>query len=137
MISKDRTAGSDCIFCKIVAHDLPGHIVYEDHDYLAFLDIFPTVKGHTLVIPKKHVRWVYDVPNFGAYWEAALTVTQAIQKALQPKFVNYFTYGEVPHAHIHILPRFDDITSVPPIVPREQITMTQEELAEMATRIRK
>lgn len=128
---------SDCIFCKIVTHELPSHTVFESDDFIAFLDIFPTVPGHTLVIPKKHARWVYDVPNFGAYWEAVLTVTNAIQKALKPQFVNYFTYGEVPHAHIHILPRFDDIKQVPPIVPREQLTVTQEELAEMAARIRK
>ncbi|MCR4326390.1 MAG: HIT domain-containing protein [Candidatus Roizmanbacteria bacterium] len=128
---------SDCIFCKIVAHELPSHIIYEDADFLAFLDIYPTVQGHTLVIPKKHARWVYDVPNFGSYWEAVLKVTRAIQRSLQPTFVNYFTYGEVPHAHIHILPRFDDITDVPPIVPRDQITVTQEELAELAARIRK
>lgn len=104
--------------------------------FLAFLDIFPTVKGHTLVIPKQHARWAYDVPNFGAYWETALLVTRAIQESLKPKFVNYFTYGEVPHAHIHILPRSEDIASVPVIVPRDQIKITQEELAETAELIR-
>jgi len=133
----DDHSVSNCIFCKIVAHELPGYIVYEDADFLAFLDIYPTVKGHTLVVPKKHVRWVYDVPNFGPYWETVLAVTRAIQQSLKPSFVNYFTYGEVPHAHVHILPRFDDIKSVPPIVPREQIAVTQEELAEIAARIRK
>jgi len=97
---------NDCIFCQIVAGDIPSYCVYEDDLFYAFLDIYPRVKGHTLVIPKKHHRWVYDVPEFGAYWEAAKNVTDAMQKVLNPLFITYVTHGlEVPHAHIHILPR--------------------------------
>jgi len=96
----------NCIFCQIVSKKLPCFKVYEDEDFLAFLDIYPRVEGHTLVIPKKHYRFVYDVPNFGAYWERALKITQAMQKALNPYFITYVTHGlQVPHAHIHIMPR--------------------------------
>lgn len=98
----------NCIFCKIVKGELPCYKVWEDEKYLAFLDINPSSKGHTLVIPKTHYQWVYDVPEFGEYWEAALAVTKKIQKALKPMYVSYFTHGIlVPHAHIHIIPRYD------------------------------
>lgn len=80
--------------------------LYEDEKFLAFLDIFPRSTGHTLVIPKEHYRWVYDVPEFGAYWEVAKIISDAQEKALKPKFVTYVTHGlEVPHAHIHVMPR--------------------------------
>ena len=96
----------NCIFCQIVSQKLPCFKVYEDEDFLAFLDIYPRVEGHTLVIPKKHYRFVYDVPNFGAYWERALKITKAMQKALNPYFITYLTHGlQVPHTHIHIMPR--------------------------------
>ena len=96
----------NCIFCKIVAGKLPCYKVYDNKKYLAFLDIFPRTIGHTMVISKDHYRWVYDVPDFGEYWEIVLKVTKAIQKTLNPDFINYITYGmDVPHAHIHILPQ--------------------------------
>lgn len=98
----------DCIFCKIVAHELPSLTVYEDNDYLAFLDINPRTSGHTLVIPKRHYRWVYDVPEFGKYWEVAKKVTIATLKSLTPKYVSYLSFGtEVPHAHISVVPMYN------------------------------
>ena len=98
----------NCIFCQIVDGKIPCFKIYEDSDFLAFLDINPASKGHTLVIPKKHYQWVYDVPNFGKYWETALQVTKKVQKALKPIYISYFTHGIlVPHAHIHIIPRYD------------------------------
>ncbi len=127
---------SDCLFCQIAQHKLPSHIVYEDRDYMAFLDIYPHVKGHTLVIPKQHTRWVYDVPHFGAYWETALKITHALQQSLKPVFINYFTYGTVPHAHIHILPRTEGIIQTTDIVPRTTITLSEEKLATLAKQIR-
>lgn len=106
----------NCIFCKIVKGEIPSYKIYEDDQFFAFLDINPRVLGHTLVIPKKHYRWVYDVENFGNYWEVALKITKAIQKSLKPKFITYVTYGQdVPHAHIHILPRKSDIDFMPKV----------------------
>lgn len=97
----------DCVFCKIVQGQVPCYKVYEDELFLAFLDIFPHTKGHTLLIPKDHHRWVYDVPQFGKYWEAAKKVTDKILSTLHPQFVSYLTYGlDVPHAHIHLIPRY-------------------------------
>ncbi len=103
-----------CIFCKIVTGKLPAYKVYENEQFIGFLDIFPRSKGHTLILPKKHYRWVYDVPEFGAYWETALRVTKGIQKALTPKWVSYMTVGLIaPHAHIHIIPRWEESEVVP------------------------
>ena len=123
----------DCIFCQIVAGKIPSYKIYEDDEFLGFLDIYPRVKGHTILITKKHYRWTYDVPNFGEYWEVALKITTAMQKAMKPEFVTYVTHGlEVSHAHIHILPRAEGETSFVP----EQRSFSKEEFEEVATKIR-
>lgn len=120
-----------CIFCKIVKGEIPSYKVFENEDFFAFLDIFPQVKGHTLVIPKKHYRWVYDVPNFGAYWEAALEVTKKVQSGLKPEYVTYLTYGlDVPHAHIHIFPRHGEAAG-----GTKRIEVSKEEMKEIAKKI--
>ena len=99
----------ECIFCKISKGEIPSYKVYEDKEFLAFLDIRPLNPGHTLVIPKKHIRWVYDVENHGAYWNVAKIIAQKIIKNLKANFVMFVTFGlEVPHAHIHIIPRFNN-----------------------------
>lgn len=103
-----------CIFCAIVCGEIPSYKVYENNLFFGFLDIHPRVPGHTLLIPKKHYQWVYDVPEFGAYWQAVLHVTQAMKKALSPRFITYMTHGlEIPHAHIHILPRTHETEIAP------------------------
>ncbi len=108
----------ECIFCQIVAGEKPCYKVYEDEEFLAFLDIFPRVEGHTLLIPKKHYRWVYDVPNFDKYWKVVLKITKAMQKVLKPYFITYLTHGLlVAHAHIHILPRKESETM---FIPKEK-----------------
>lgn len=103
-----------CIFCKIINGKLPSYKLYEDELFIGFLDIFPRSKGHTLMIPKKHHRWVYDVPEFDQYWLAALKVTKALQQSVNPSYISYLTLGmEVPHAHIHIIPRFEKSEKLP------------------------
>ncbi|OGG48392.1 hypothetical protein A3G63_02550 [Candidatus Kaiserbacteria bacterium RIFCSPLOWO2_12_FULL_52_8] len=103
---------NDCIFCKIVAGEIPADKVYEDEDFLAFLDIHPASCGHTLIIPKKHYRWVWDLPadrqaspNIGAYFEVAQKIARALQKAFDQEAIWSGIKGdEVPHAHVSILP---------------------------------
>ncbi|MBP9690890.1 HIT domain-containing protein [Candidatus Woesebacteria bacterium] len=124
----------DCIFCKIVDGTVPSYKVYEDDLFLAFMDVFPRVKGHVLVIPKKHYRWVYDVPEFGKYWETARRVGHSVKKALGSKFFSFITMGEaVHHAHIHILPQkgegIDGITFTP------VVEMGKEEIEKLAKNI--
>jgi histidine triad (HIT) family protein len=95
----------DCVFCKIVAREVPAHIVYEDSDYLAFLDIHPQSPGHTQVIPKEHHRWVWDTPNTGEYFEIAKKIALAERKAFKTDFILSKIIGdEVPHAHIWVFP---------------------------------
>lgn len=105
----------DCIFCKIANNQVPCHKILEDDNFMAFLDNRPFIEGHTLVVPKAHYRWVYDVPNFKEYWDFANQVTVMIKKALNPEFITFLTMGnEVPHAHIHIIPRYshDQLTDL-------------------------
>ena len=68
---------SNCIFCKIVKGEIPSHKVYENEKFLAFLSIEPESPGHTLVIPKEHYRWVWDVPEAGEYFEVSKTLNSA------------------------------------------------------------
>lgn len=94
-----------CIFCKIVRKEIPAHIVYEDADFLAFLDIHPRSPGHTQVIPKKHFRWVWDIPNVGNYFEVVQKIAKAQQKAFETDFILSKIVGdEIEHAHIWVFP---------------------------------
>ncbi len=96
---------NDCIFCKIVAGEIPSKKVYEDQDFLAFLDIRPLSPGHTLIIPKKHYRWVWQVENAGAYFEVAKKIALALKKAFGVEQIESKIVGEeVHHAHIWIFP---------------------------------
>ena len=99
------TENESCIFCKIVHTEIPAQIVYEDENYLAFLDIHPQSPGHTQVIPKKHFRWVWQVPNAGKYFEVVRTIAVAQQKAFSTDFILSKIVGdEIPHAHIWVFP---------------------------------
>ena len=96
---------TDCIFCRLVNREVPAEIVYEDQNFLAFLDIRPQAPGHTLVIPKPHYRWVWDVPNAGDYFLVAQKIAHAQQKAFQTESIISKIVGEeVPHAHIWLIP---------------------------------
>lgn len=97
----------NCIFCKIVKGEIPYYKIYEDKDFLAFLDINPWVEGHTLVIPKKHYQWVWDlsVNEVSAYFAVAAKVANHYRKILGIEFVMGWIYGyEIPHAHLHLMP---------------------------------
>ncbi len=94
-----------CIFCDIVSGKIPSHKIYEDRDFIAFLDIRPLSAGHSLIIPKKHYRFVWDVPNAGEYFLIAQRIARATQKAFDTEFVFSKIFGEeVSHAHIWIYP---------------------------------
>ena len=91
----------NCIFCKIAKGEIPSHKVYEDDNFLAFLDINPQSPGQVQVIPKKHYRWVWDVPNVGEYFEIVRKIALAQKKAFDTDWVLSKVVGEdVPHAHI-------------------------------------
>ncbi len=95
----------NCIFCKIVKREIPSYKVYEDDRFLAFLDIRPLSPGHTLVIPKEHYRWVWDVPEAGTYFEVVKKIALAQKKAFDTDEVFSKIIGEeVHHAHIWVFP---------------------------------
>lgn len=126
----------NCIFCQIVAGKSPSYKVYEDDMFYGLLDIFPASKGHVLLVPKKHYQWVHDVPEFGRYWETAVKITRAVEKALNPKWVQYLTHGIIPHAHIHIIPGYEEIKGTNIIPEQGKLSLSKEEMTEIAEKIR-
>ena len=106
----------DCIFCKIVKGDIPSNKVYEDDEFLAFLDIKPINPGHTLIVPKIHCKGLLDFPKAEEtdLFEFIKKVANAIMKATKAEGFNLgMNNGEVagqviPHAHFHIIPRFSN-----------------------------
>ena len=101
----------DCIFCKIVAGVKEEDKLWEDENHIAILDIVPFIKGHTLVIPKKHSRWVWDIneKEYIEYMLAVRKVAEILKKAFDIDCVQEFIVGmEVPHTHVHLLPRTKD-----------------------------
>jgi len=105
MDKNSNGASSDCIFCKIVRGEIPSYKVYEDTDFFAFIDINPQSPGHVQVIPKKHYRWVWDVPNVGDYFEVVRKIAKAQQKAFNTDWILSKIVGEeIDHAHIWVYP---------------------------------
>jgi histidine triad (HIT) family protein len=97
---------SDCIFCKIINKEIPAYQIYEDSNFFSFLDIRPLNRGHCLVIPKKHYRWVWDIQE--EYSAVVNKIANALKKAMGTDYVQSIVMGdEVPHAHIHLIPRHD------------------------------
>jgi len=97
----------DSLFTKIIKGEIPCHKVYEDGKTLAFLDINPTQPGHTLVIPKKQIEFVWDLSeeDYEALMNASKKIAIHIREVLNVKYVGVKVIGEeVPHAHIHLIP---------------------------------
>ena len=95
------------IFTRIVNGEIPSYKVAEDENYYAFLDINPLATGHTLVIPKREVDYIFDLesPEFTGLWAFAQKVAKAVGAAVPCKRVGVAVLGmEVPHAHIHLVP---------------------------------
>ena len=123
------------IFTKIVNREIPAHIVAEDDDHLAFLDINPLVMGHSLIIPKREVDYIYDLSDdettkINLF---AKKVAKAIEKTVRCNRIGIAVIGlEVPHAHMHLIPinSMDDMN-----FSRPKLNPSQDELAEMAKKI--
>ncbi len=102
----------DCIFCKIIKGDISSDKVYEDEKVLAFLDINPHAKGHTVVIPKEHAATVFSVDDLGPLMNAVKKVMLVLQDKLHPDGFNVgWNHGKaggqvVSHLHIHVFPRY-------------------------------
>ncbi|HEX6290790.1 MAG TPA: HIT family protein [Herpetosiphonaceae bacterium] len=105
----------DCIFCRIARGEIPSHKVYEDEATLAFLDINPATRGHTLVIPKQHAPDIFSLPDdaLAAAARTMQTVARILQQGLQPDGINVLqnngpAAGQVVfHYHMHMIPRWE------------------------------
>ena len=123
------------IFTKIVKREIPAHIVAEDEHHLAFLDINPLVMGHTLVIPKLEIDYLFDLPD-KAFADLNLfckRVAFALKEAIPCLRIGVAVIGlEVPHCHVHLIPlqNMDDIN-----FSRPKLSPSSEQLAEVAQKI--
>lgn len=124
------------IFSRIIAGEIPSHKVAEDDRYYAFLDINPLTKGHTLVVPKQEVDYLFDLDDrtIGDMMVFAKRVAAQIKQNIDCARVAVVVLGlEVPHAHIHLIP----IQSEKDVdFHREKLQLTPEEFAEIAAKIR-
>ena len=125
------------IFSKIVAGEIPSHKIAEDDKFYSFLDINPLVKGHVLVIPKQEIDYIFDMPDddLAEMIVFAKHIAVAIKKAFPCIKVGMAVLGlEVRHAHIHLVPMQ---TEKDLIFSNPKLKLTNEELAEIAAKIRK
>jgi histidine triad (HIT) family protein len=102
---------ADCVFCQIIAGELPAAIVYEDEDHVAFLDVRPLFEGHTLLVPRVHVETLADLapaavgPFFALTQRLSVAIPQAMEAAGTFVAMNNVVSQSVPHLHCHIVPR--------------------------------
>lgn len=123
------------IFSKIVAGEIPCYKVAENDNFLAFLDIFPLAKGHTLVIPKKETDYIFDMESeeYKELWAFAKEVAKAQKQLIPCERIGVAVIGlEVPHAHIHLMP----INGVSDIdFSRPKLQFPKEEMEQLASEI--
>ncbi len=124
------------IFSRIVSGEIPSYKIAESEDYYAFLDINPMVKGHTLVVPKKEVDYIFDLDEdlLGGLMAFAKKVAHAIDATIPCKRVGVMVVGtEVPHAHIHLIPfqRESEMN-----ITKSKMTLQPEEMEQIAASIR-
>jgi len=124
------------IFTKIINGQIPSYKIAEDDNYYAFLDINPLKKGHTLVVPKVEVDYLFDLDDqlLAGMTVFAKKVARAIDQAIECKRVGVVVLGmEVPHAHIHLIPLNKEIDAS---FTQPKLTLSEEEFKEIAEKIR-
>ena len=125
----------DSIFTKIINREISAYIIAENDEFIAFLDVFPLAKGHTLVIPKKQVDYIFDLDDgtYSRLWLFAKNISDKVNSAINCKRVGVAVIGlEVPHAHIHLVP----LNSVEDInFSRPKLKLDESEFVEIHKRI--
>ena len=124
------------IFSKIVSKEIPSFKVHEDDNFLAFLDINPLKKGHTLVIPKEETDYIFDIKSqeYEDLWSFAKVVAKGMKKVIDCERISIVVMGlEVPHAHIHLIP-FNNIQDIDFSQPKLKIL--DQEMQEIANLIK-
>jgi histidine triad (HIT) family protein len=125
------------IFSKIIAGDIPCYKIVENDNFIAFLDVFPLKKGHTLVVPKKEVDYIFDLDEetYSGLMNFSKQVAFAIKQAVPCNRISVGVFGlEVPHAHVHLIPMntMNDVNFA-----NEKLKLSKEEFEQMAFEIRK
>lgn len=113
---------TDCIFCKIVSGDAPAYKVFENDEVVAFLDIFPWAKGHTLVVPKGHSPNIFEISeaDAAAVIRAVRKIAPVLRDTVEAEGMNLLQsngragWQTVDHFHMHLIPRWADDSLVPP-----------------------
>ena len=120
----------DSIFTKIINKEIPAYIIEENNEFIAFLDVFPLAKGHTLVIPKKQVDYIFDLDEdtYARLWQFAKRISTKVESVIDCKRIGIAVIGlEVPHAHIHLVPinNVEDINFSRPKLKLEEIEFSE------------
>lgn len=134
---------TDCIFCKIVAGEIPSSRVYEDAAVYAFLDLSQVTKGHTLVIPKKHTKDIYETSDeiAGELFARVPKIAKAIKETYQPLGINMLSNtGEaagqsVFHLHMHLIPRYEKDDGFNPVWQANGDAYSQDDLLAISQKI--
>lgn len=131
----------DSIFTKIIKGDIPAHKIYEDEHTVAFLDIFPAAKGHTLVIPKVQVEFIWDLSeaDHTALMNSVQKVGRHLREVTGKRYVGTMVIGtDVPHAHVHVVPFENpgEIKAIASMEGRDQVEPDHAALAALAELLR-
>ena len=124
----------DCIFCKIVNGEIPCYTIAEDANFLAFLDVNPNAKGHTLCIPKQEIDQLFEIDDelYLGLMQFSKKIATAIQKTVPCKRIGMAAIGlEVPHAHIHLIP----LNEMDEMRFQNKVTMSKDEFEALAKAI--
>ena len=124
----------DCLFCKITNHEIPSHKIWDDSNHHAFLDINPINPGHTLVVPKNHTDYIFDIEDteLSSLFIASKKVAAKLKEKLSCERVGVIVEGfAVPHAHVHLIP----INEGNELNPHNAKPASQEKLEAMCTKI--
>jgi histidine triad (HIT) family protein len=122
------------IFTKIINGEIPSYKVAEDDNFIAFLDINPNAKGHTLVVPKKEENKIFDLSKeeYSLLMDFSYRIAKALEKAVECKRVGMSVIGlEVPHVHVHLIP----INEMADMQFQQKAKLSNEEFVELAERI--
>lgn len=123
------------IFTKIINGEIPAYKITEDENYLAFLDVNPNAKGHTLCIPKKEIDKIFDMEEeqYLGLMRFSRKVAKALEKTVSCKRVGIAVIGlEVPHAHVHLIP----LNEMNEMRFQNKVTLSKDEFEELATKIK-
>ncbi len=127
----------DSVFTKIIKQEIPCYKIEENENFIAFLDVSPLAEGHTLVVPKKQIDYIFDLNDklYVEFWSFAKKISRKIEKAIKCKRIGVAVIGlEVPHAHIHLVPinNVQDINFAKP-----KLSLSKNKMEEILEEIKK